>query len=221
VFGTWDSRTKQGRTGTKLPRIYSSKVIATTISADNGQNLTIPKYGQYFTTLSNDLRDDLVPDSVRGKQAADDALSAIGFNDCPVKGLGGVVITGDIVRHSQINVRLIRQLRSKDKESTERLQAYALGLALFALTVPTTGYLRQGCNLVSSGKAEYVSISEGGERTVIALSHEEILAFAQEAAKQFSVGKSLKLMFDPKAAKKAVREEIDGGKKAKAAGSVA
>jgi CRISPR-associated protein Csb1 len=190
VFGAWDSRKDEDKSGVgaKIPRMFWSEIRATDV-------FEVPRYGQYSTALSKEFRDGIELD-----------LAGVGLQDIPVRGLGGVIVRGDIFRYSSINVRLVRKLYallpdgSADDEGTQRLRRYILGLSLYALTVPLDLNLRQGCNLfpVPEAPAVYTTIDEEGVESVISLTHAEVTAFAESAAKEFGIGKNASFEFAAK-----------------------
>ena len=103
-----------------------------------------------------------------------------------------------------------------DETATRALRRYILGLALVAFTRLPTGYLRQGTILVSDPdkprKAEEVYST--GERKPCAVTHEDALEYAREAAKAFGVGANREEPFDAERAKKDLhgKESKAGGK---------
>lgn len=193
LFGSWDSRDSH----TKLTRLIRSVIRATDVSAP------IEKLGQYRTSL----------DKEPFTEFSDRQLSEQGILDCPVSGtLDGVFVRGEIYRSAELNVRGIRRLRG------ESLQNYILGLGLFALTAPAALDLREGCNLVAV-ETRTELVNEDGTRTEFKLTHEDAVAFAHKAAKNFGVGQARHFVYDPKLAIETIRgkKESGKGKKAKAA----
>ncbi len=126
-------------------------------------------------------------------------LSNEGLLDCPYSGLGGVIVKGEIVRNARLNLRGIRALRGATDVESQKLQQYVLALGLFALTCPVNGDLREGCNLVAT-KTAYSTFAEDGTRSDITLKHDDVLAFAKSAAKDFGVGDALEFIYDQNAA---------------------
>jgi CRISPR-associated protein Csb1 len=185
IFGAWDSRGEN----CKMTRAIDSRVTATDV-------VVVQRYSQYVTALPKEFRDTLAPIK---------KLSNMGLNDCPVNGLGGVLVHGEIVRDTTLNLRLIRRLRSTSKEATDLLQSYILGLALFAMTTPMDWFFRQGCNLfpVPGSPLSFTLLAESGEETSVTLTPEEALAFATTAAKQFGVGEDRTFEFRADKVKKA------------------
>ena len=176
LFGLWDSR----KTGTKITRIFNSEVRAHNV-------IEVPSAGQFVSSVPR-LEDQITKD-----------LSAEGLLDCPYTAKGGVLVKGEITRNARLNIRGIRALRGANTEETAKLQQYVLGLGLFALTVPASGDLREGCNLVAT-RTTYSVFNEDGMRSDIELKHEDVIAFAKQAAKVFGVDAPMVFIYDPKAA---------------------
>jgi CRISPR-associated protein Csb1 len=143
----------------------------------------------------------------RPEEGKNDVLSAEGLLDCPTQGLGGVIVNGEITRTVQVNLRAVRKLNG------EALQQYVLGLGLVALLAPADLDLREGCNLVVESTA-MEAINEDGTRATFAMTYEEALAFAQQAAKKFGVGPARKFTYDEGKVK--AKLEAGNAKKAKA-----
>jgi len=176
LFGLWDSR----KTFTKIVRLFNSEIRAHNV-------IEVPSAGQFVSSVPR-LEDQVTKD-----------LSTEGLLDCPYSGLGGVIVKGDITRNARLNLRGIRALRGTNAADTEKLQQYVLALGLFALTYPVNGDLREGCNLVAT-KTTYSVFAEDGTRSEIALKHDDVLAFAKKAAKEFGVGEAIEFIYDPSAA---------------------
>ena len=186
VFGVWDSRD----TGAKIPRL-----IASTIRAFNVRKLT--RSAQYFPAAKY-VDDELIPDH-GGDKKKRDAYAKRGFVEVPATGShGGVIADEGIRRDAVLSLAALRLLKAKEDENAEEkkktlsLRRYIFGLALTAFTAPVDNYLRQGCMLVNDPEnpAEIVEVQGNGQRTPIHFSHEDALAFAQAAAKEFGVGLS-------------------------------
>jgi CRISPR-associated protein Csb1 len=176
LFGLWDSR----KTGTKIVRLFNAEIRAHNV-------IEVPAAGQFVSSVPR-LEDQATKD-----------LSAEGLLDCPYNGLGGVLVKGEIVRNARLNVRGIRTLRGANAEETQKLQQYLLALGLFALSAPASADLREGCNLVAT-QTHFSVFNEDGTRSDIALKHEDVLAFAKQAAQDFGVGPALEFVYDAKAA---------------------
>jgi CRISPR-associated protein Csb1 len=87
----------------------------------------------------------------------------------------------------------------KDETKTLALRRYVLGLALTAFTRNPAGYLRQGCMLVQNpdkGKEnEFVEVYPTGKRKPAAVTHDDALIYATEAAAAFGVGKDFESLY--------------------------
>ena len=176
LFGAWDSRITSGATGVKITRIFHGEI--------RGHNvIEVPAAGQFVSSVPR----------IEGQKSGD--LSMEGLLDCPFSGLGGVIVKGDIVRSTGINLRGIRALRGKDAAETEKLQNYILGIALYALTYPVPQNLREGCNLVAT-KTVTETFSEGGTRSAVELTHAAAAKFAHQAAGAFRIGEAVQFIYD-------------------------
>jgi CRISPR-associated protein Csb1 len=145
-------------------------------------------------------------------------LSAQGLSDSPAgRTPGGVIAKEGIKREALLNLIALRALGSSDAESTRKLQRYILGLALVAFVAPAQLYLRQGCLLVASETkpAGKQIVWRTGKREALALTEEQVLAFAKAAAKEFRVGPEIQAIFDPKLVRSTADEKSK--KKIKAA----
>lgn len=221
VFGVWDSRDTQS----KRPRLLSS-----TIRAFNVRKLT--RRAQYVPAVEYQ-KQGLVPDPEELK-VSEKAYGERGFSHVPVTKQenthGGVIATGGIRRDATLHIAALRLLTvDHDKEKTLALRRYLLGLALTAFTYSPIGYLRQGCNLVldPDKKGEFKVVSYDGRREDVHVKHEDALAYAKAAAKEFGIDPQRKIdltrppdrevEFDKELAKKDVAGDEAGveGKKAK------
>ena len=189
VFGAWDSRDTQA----KVPRL-----IASTIRAFNVRELT--RSAQYFPPL-NYANLDVFTEKEKQKAEGDskNPLAKRGFVEVPATGShGGVIADNGIRRDATLGLAALRLLKAKGDENAEEekktltLRRYIFGLALTAFTARVENYLRQGCMLVNDPKnpAEIIEVHWNGQRTSIHFGHEDALAFAQAAAKEFGVGLS-------------------------------
>jgi CRISPR-associated protein Csb1 len=205
VFGVWDSRDTQA----KAPRL-----IASTIRAYRVRKLT--RSAQYVPATDY-VGQELLEEPT--DTATKKSYAERGFVHVPASAShGGVIAKGGIRREATLSLAALRLLSAgTDAERTKTLRRYVLGLALTAFTSNVSGYLRQGCNLVlDASKPEPRRIEEvdpSGERKPFTLSHEKALAYAQEAANAFGVGKSRTVDFDKERAKRDVAG--DGEKKTK------
>jgi CRISPR-associated protein Csb1 len=119
-----------------------------------------------------------------------------------------VVVNGDIVRTTIVNLTSVRALGAPtDKEETD-LRRYILGLTLIAALAPNDLFLRQGCLLVRSLQkpVETNVVFRDGRRAVCALSLEGVEPFASSAAEAFGVNPSRSVSFDAKAAKELLKQ---------------
>jgi CRISPR-associated protein Csb1 len=93
---------------------------------------------------------------------------------------------------------------------------------LIAFTHAQPYNLRQGCLLVRDPEKKAVTkcVYYNGTEQNVAFESAEVLAYAQEAAKEFGVGKRRTVQFDAAVANKAIREreEDSGGKATKMKG---
>jgi CRISPR-associated protein Csb1 len=213
IFGVWDSRDTQA----KLPRL-----IASTIRAYDVRKLT--RSAQYWAGASAnpvtiyDNEDILGP--IKDKDDKD-ARSAAGFTHVPSTGVhGGVIADGGIRRDAILALSALRLLKANNnKADTEKLQRYIMGLALVAFTKLPLGYYRQGTILVldPNKPREFFEVALRGNRTPSSITHEEALAYAQDAAEAFNVAKSREVSFKPEKAKADIKgkDEKKSGKKSK------
>jgi len=196
VFGTWDSRESQ----VKIPRLISS-----TIRAYNVQKLE--RAAQYFAALKKDEVEELIP----GVQVQKDRknLSKVGFLDAPSgRTHGGVIVRGDIVKTTVLNLIPLRSLGAPTSEEAMALRRYILGLALVATTAPSDLFLRQGCLLVHAPNRplESMLVYRDGRRESVELSLGAARKFAEKAAEDFGVGKNRETTFEGKLARDLIRK---------------
>lgn len=198
VFGAWDSRD----TYAKLPRL-----IASTIRAFDVQKLT--RSAQYNPSL-NYVELDVFSEEDKAKAEGDskNPLAKRGFVHVPASGThGGVIAKGGIRRDVTLSLAALRLLAAgEDEQMTLALRRYVLGLSLVALTAPPQTYLRQGCNLVPDidNPRQGTLVHADGTREEFKLSHDQAIAFATLAAKEFGVGESQNVAFDASLARKDV-----------------
>ncbi len=199
VFGVWDSRDTQA----KLPRL-----VASTIRAFNVQKLT---RSAQFTPAADYVGLGLLEDTTDKKLK--DAYSERGFMHVPATGSpGGVIATGGIRRDATFSLAALRLLAAGDDlDQTLKLRRYVLGLSLVALTTPPQTYLRQGCNLVPDidNPRKTTLVNADGSREDFRLTHEQAIAFARLAAKEFGIGEAQSVKFDSDRAKKDIAGEGD------------
>ena len=173
-------------------------------------------------TEPEDLRDS------EGKIIGKHPFAQRGFTHVPITKKenthGGVIADGGIRRDATLALAALSLIKAgSDKESTQRLQRYILGLALVAFTRLPGGYIRQGTLLVSDTRdgmgRQSNEVFPDGRRVPFAVTHEQALAFAKDAAKAFGVGENRNVVFDAKLAEtdlKEAKKEGKGGKKSKA-----
>jgi CRISPR-associated protein Csb1 len=199
VFGVWDSRDTQA----KLPRL-----IASTIRAFNVQKLT---RSAQFNPAADYVGLGLLEDTTDKKRR--DSYSERGFIHVPATGSpGGVIARGGIRRDATFSLAALRLLAAGDDlNQTTKLRRYVLGLSLVALTAPPQTYLRQGCNLVPDvdNPRKTTLVNADGSREDFRLAHEQAIAFARLAAKEFGVGEAQSVKFDSDLAKKDIAGEGD------------
>lgn len=199
VFGVWDSRDTQA----KLPRL-----IAATIRAFDVQKLT---RSAQFNPAADYIGLGLLEDTTDKKLK--DAYSERGFVHVPATGSpGGVIAKGGIRRDATLSLAALRLLAAgDDSKQTLKLRRYVLGLSLVALTARPQTYLRQGCNLVPDidNPRKATLVNADGSREDFRLTHEQAIAFARLAAKEFGVGEAQSVKFDSDLAKKDIAGEGD------------
>lgn len=203
VFGAWDSRDTQA----KAPRIASSVIRAYDVEM-------LSRSAQYIPPL------DYIGEGIFEKEFLDTKTednknvgSKFGLSHVPApKALGGVLVHGEIRKEAILNCVVLRSLAAIqdgkiDGNRTLQLQRYILGLALVALTKPMAQNLRQGCLLVGvEGRpAEWKLVFSSGKREAFQLSHQDALAFAEQAANEFGVAASTEAKFKPEL----IKETID------------
>ncbi|MCC7087073.1 MAG: type I-U CRISPR-associated protein Cas7 [Pirellulales bacterium] len=221
VFGVWDSRDTQA----KLPRL-----VASTIRAFDVQAI---RRGAVYVPPLNYVNMEVFTEEEQQKAAGDNKnpLSKRGFVNALASAThGGVIAKGGLRRDATFSLAALRLLSAeataeelKDKsdeerkklndEATLKLRRYVLGLALVSLTAPPQTYLRQGCNLVPDidNPRKVTLVNADGKREEFKLTHDQAIAFAELAAKEFGVGESPKepVKFDPDLAKKDIAGEGD------------
>ena len=142
-------------------------------------------------TEPEDLRDS------EGKVIGKHPFAQRGFTHVPITKKenthGGVIADGGIRRDATLALAALTLIKAgSDKEATQRLQRYILGLALVAFTRLPGGYIRQGTLLVSDNRENKGRKSEevypNGRRDPFCCTHDQALEFAKEAARAFSVG---------------------------------
>jgi CRISPR-associated protein Csb1 len=161
---------------------------------------------QYFSTLEKDEVEELLETDTQKQRKP---LSKAGFLDAPSgRTHGGVIVEGDIIRTTIINLTALRALGASTAEKETALRRYILGLALVSALFPSDLFLRQGCLLVGSpDKApETKVVYRNGRREPADLSPGPVEEFALAAAAAFVVGGNQTVDFDAKVAKKLLKD---------------
>jgi CRISPR-associated protein Csb1 len=195
VFGAWDSRGSQA----KVPRLIDSTVRAFGVKK-------LSRSAQYFSALEKDEVEELLETDTQKQRKL---LSKAGFLDAP-SGLthGGVIVAGDIIRTTVVNLTALRAIGANTDEEQIALRRYILGLTLIAALAPTDFFLRQGCLLVRAPRrpVESTLVYRNGRRDPFSVTLEEIEPFTKSAKDAFGVDKDREVRFDPKAAKELVKK---------------
>lgn len=171
VFGSWDSRATQ----VKLPRIIRSVLRA--------YNVRVLRRSAQYSTIAGEILEDEAETTQKGPKAE------LGLAHVPATySHGGVRVFGEIRRDSSLNLEALRALAPADGERLPLLR-YILGLSLVALTAPMETSLREGCQLVADPErpAQWHLVHHDGTRESVALSHDEVLDYATDAASAFGV----------------------------------
>ena len=196
VFGVWDSRGE----GMKVPRLINSVIRAYDVSELHRSATYIPPLmPEDYAETAGFKKEELE----KAEGDPKNPMAKAGFVHVPsVNDPGGVIARGGIYRNVTINLVALRKLEAGAE--TEALQRYILGLALVAATYPQDYFLRQGCLLVEKPEEStpWQLVHRNGRREEVALTHDDALAFAREAAQAFGVGSPLKARFDADLAKK-------------------
>jgi CRISPR-associated protein Csb1 len=205
VFGAWDSRDTQA----KLPRLLQSVIRAWDVDV-------LTRSAQYVPPVDYSMYDVFSDeDKQKSENNPKSALAQRGFVPVPATGAhGGVIARGAIVRDLTINLIALRRLGAPGDPGV--LRRYVLGLTLVAATEPLDGFLRQGCLLVPDieKRSAWFEVARTGERAEVALTSEDSRSLATGWAREFGVGESRVVKFDPNLAKADLNEE--GAKKGKA-----
>jgi CRISPR-associated protein Csb1 len=200
IFGGWDSRDTQA----KCPRMLASEIRAYDVYQLRRSSTYIPPVSYKDLGL---LEEDY----------SNDELSELGFLHAPATHqLGGVLVKGDIRRKAVLNLTTLRDVGGDDK-----LHPYLLGLALVAFKHAQPYNLRQGCLLVRGAvkKAVLKLVKYDGTESELTFEPSAVLAYAQDSARAFDIGKSRTVEFDADAANTAIKErgEKEGAKGRKGA----
>jgi CRISPR-associated protein Csb1 len=178
ILGVWDSRD----TWLKVPRAFSSQIEASGIRGVRDRAAQFVSSATEATKAIAGVTDDEEASTKRSS----DKRSAEGFNDIPsFDEKRGGIMADEIVRTSVISVPLLRK-------GDAALQAYLFGLALVMFTYSMGGDLRSGTLLVSdpNRSATVEVVYRNGRREIVSITHEDALAFAQEAAAALGVGEN-------------------------------
>jgi CRISPR-associated protein Csb1 len=201
IFGGWDSRDTQA----KCPRMVASEIRAYDVHQLRRSSTYIPP------VTYKDL-------GLLHEEYSNEVLSELGFLHAPATHqLGGILVKGEIQRKTVLNLTTLRDVGGDD-----RLHHYLLGLALVAFTHAPPYNLRQGCLLVRNAEKQPAMrlVNYDGTETDVTFEPSAVLAYAQDAAKEFGVAKSRTVEFDADAANAAIKERRgkDTGGKAKKGG---
>ncbi len=195
IFGGWDSRDTQA----KCARMVASEIRAYDV-------YELRRSSTYMPPVSyKDL-------GLLDEGYSNDELSELGFLHAPATHqLGGILVKGEIQRKTVLNLTTLRDIGGDQK-----LHRYLLGLALVAFAHAQPYNLRQGCLLVRDAEKQPVLklVNYDGTETEVSFEPSAVLAYAQDAAKEFGVGKSRTVEFDAEVANAAIKErgEKDAGK---------
>lgn len=181
ICGAWDSRGEK----LQVPRAFSAEIAA--------HDVSVLRRGAQYTA------------SVRAVdiEGLEDSGSVDGLDHVPSHGLGGV-IAARIERRAVLSLVTLRR-NARAGAQVDDLLRYLGALALVVLTMPAQPDLRSGCLLLPEGEATLrLQLADGREED-LALTHEQALAFAREAAQSFGVSTLAPLLgnFDPKLVKSA------------------
>ncbi len=190
VFGVWDSR----GTGAKLPRL-----VGTTIRAYDIQKLK--RSAQYNSLLKKEETEQF--------GQSQDTLSELGLSDAPSPQThGGIIAKERITREGLLNLVALRALAGDTEEQSLQLRRYILGLALVAITAPSSSFLREGCLLVTASgtKATIKIVRRNGVRENAGITAETALQFAEQTAKKFGVGQNWKARFSGEKVRQSAEE---------------
>lgn len=196
VFGVWDSRDTQA----KMPRLVSSVIRAFDVRKLSRSAQFVPAIEYVAEGLLEEPKD----------KKTKDAYAERGFIHIPASGShGGVLATGGIRRDATLSISALHLLKAGDDDRTLALRRYVFGLSLVALTMNTSAYLRQGCNLVidSDKSLEFHEVYRDGRREPATISHDDAIEFAAAAAEAFGLGESRMVEFDKKKAKADVKKK--------------
>lgn len=196
VFGVWDSRDTQA----KLPRLVSSVIRAFDVRRLSRSAQFVPAIEYVAEGMLEEPKD----------KKTKDAYAERGFIHVPASGShGGIIATGGIRRDATLSIAALELLKSSDNKRTLPLRRYIFGLSLVALTMNTSSYLRQGCNLVidPDKPREFDEVYRDGRREPASVNHDDAIEFAAAAAEAFGPRKARTVAFDKKKAKEDVKKK--------------
>lgn len=202
IFGAWDSR----GTHAKLPRILGSTIVAEDVEVLTRSSQFVPS----FTVDVMGLSEEELSEQEKEK------WSRVGLAHAPGKGLGGVVVHGDITREATMNLVALRHLKGNGEEETLLLRSYILSLALVCATIEQDHDLRSGCHLVRNGNdaLEAKLVYRDGREEAFQLDHAFYMQEALMAAKAFGISGDGKEVVSFSADK--AKESLEGAKAHKA-----
>jgi CRISPR-associated protein Csb1 len=200
VFGVWDSRDTQA----KLPRLVSSVIRAFDVRKMTRGAVYIPPVNYAGLDVFSEA------EKAKAEGSSKSPLAQRGFVHNPASGShGGVIATGGVRRDATLSIAALHLLKASDEEHTLALRRYILGLSLVALTMNTSSYLRQGCNLVidPDKPREFHEVYRDGRRVLAKVSHDDAVEFAVSAADAFGAGETRMVEFDKRKAKEDVKKK--------------
>jgi CRISPR-associated protein Csb1 len=239
LFGVWDSR----GTGVKVPRLINSIIRAFNV-------VPLRRSAQYTPPI-NYNREGLLPDGltvkptkyglapvpaplkIGGIQVNGDIRRDFSLNidllrrlKAPLSDDAKKEIKRQVEADQSIDVtsredEVKKRTDEAQRASDQKLQRYILGLALLAFTATPESTLRQGCQLLPKGKANWKQFDADGEESGWNPDSLDIAGFASAAASDFGVVQppNQPLVFDKTLLKASI--EADAKKKAdKKTGSV-
>jgi len=228
IFGFWDSR----ETGTKWPRLLRSEIWAYNV-------LQLSRKGQYVPALTREFKPqdewkvyteqlgieefEKVKEE-EGEDKLKEVLSSIGLSSVPWPQMNNAFRLADggrIERIASLHLVGLRSIKVKnekgeiDKEKTERLRKYILGLSLVLITYPQNYNLRQGCLLRRKGNPTFEKVYPDGRSLPLHITHEEALEFARETVEDVKrIGISFeKRELSVEFSRERVQEEIEKAEK--------
>lgn len=208
IFGAWDSRATQ----VKLPRIVRSVIRAFQVRP-------LHRSAQYVPAIDY-VEENLLDEPKNKKQQ--DAMSQLGLSHAPAPWKhGGVLVEEEIRRDATLNLVALRSLGAGPDNNPLPLRRYILGLSLIAFTATLESFLREGCQLIPDADrpATWALVRHDGGRTEdFTVSHEQALAYADAAAKDFGVGPNKEATFDAITARKALGQSKAERKKSRSKG---